>query len=54
MWYLVDVFDNKTKEFVPVGIFDNIEKVKRIFDGYKYSVIEYKLNVPDYDTINQI
>lgn len=54
MLYLVEVFDNKTKEFIPVGIFDNTEKVKRIFDGYKYSIIEYKLNVPDYNTINQI
>ena len=54
MLHLVEVFDKKTGEYIPVGIFDDLKKIKRIFEGYKYSVVDFKLNVPYYDTINQI
>jgi len=54
MLYLVSIFDKVTGEYVPVGIFDDKKKIKKIFDGYVYSVVDYKLNIPDYDTINKI
>ena len=49
--YLVSVFDKKAGEYMPVGIYDNTKKIKEIFEGYMYSVVDYKLNKTDYKLI---
>lgn len=54
MLYLVSIFDKVAGEYYPVGIFDNKKKIDKIFKGYNYSVVDYKLNVPDYNLINEL
>ena len=54
MLYLACMFDQWTKEFYPVGVFDDKKKIEKALEGYKYSIVEYKINKVDYNVVNQI
>lgn len=54
MLYLACMFDKITKEFCPVGVFDDKKKIEKTLEGYQYSIVEFTLNKIDYDTVNQI